>query len=70
MFDILKSMHVIIASLLISFFFISTQVREKILLSLCQHPYWSSPENVTDLVINNSSEFRLQIYKMARYLMV
>ncbi|CAB4280796.1 unnamed protein product [Prunus armeniaca] len=25
-------------------------VREKILLSLCQHPYWSSPENVTDMV--------------------
>lgn len=40
-----------------SFFLISTQVREKILLSLCQHPYWSSPENVTDMVINDSSEF-------------
>ncbi|XP_034214644.1 serine/threonine-protein kinase ATM isoform X13 [Prunus dulcis] len=25
-------------------------VREKILLGLCQQPYWSSPENVTDMV--------------------
>lgn len=51
----LNSMHAIITSLLIFTFFISTQVRENILLILCQHPYWSSLENLTDMVIYNSS---------------